>query len=112
MSTLDDLRIDADREAELDRCDALHSYPMSEDVDCSGCAEKRQQRHEDDELEGEGSRHHAHVGTLHWANGWPMQTCSSCFELIDHRDCLECASDEHRGRQISETERRYAWGDS
>lgn len=57
------------------------------------------------------SPHHAHVGTLHFANGWPMQLCSSCFETIDHRACLECASATSEGRQIHESERRQAWGD-
>lgn len=57
-----------------------------------------------------GSVHHDHVGTLHFANGWPMQLCSGCFEKIDHRDCLECASADEQGRQISEGERRDAWG--
>lgn len=111
MSTIEELRSDAQRELELDRCDALHSYPGAEETDCDSCLDKRQQRHEDDEQEGKGSRHHADVGTLHHANGWPMQLCSSCLELVDHRDCLECASTTSEGRQISESERRHAWGD-
>lgn len=57
-----------------------------------------------------GSEHHEHVGTLHFANGWPMQLCSSCLEQIDHRVCLECRDAKREGRQISEGERRNAWG--
>ena len=59
----------------------------------------------------ESSPHHAHVGTLHFPNGWPMQTCSSCLETIDHRRCLECGDAQSIGRQIHESERRAAWGD-
>ena len=99
--------LDAQRESMLDRCDELHADEPEDD--CPGCEQRAQIARED--AEHEGSVHHAHVGTLHFANGWPMQLCSSCLETIDHRACLECGDSKPEGRQIHESERRAAWGD-
>ena len=50
MSTIEDLRIDAEREVMLDRCYALHTPPEGAPEDgCPGCEERAQIALEDDE---------------------------------------------------------------
>lgn len=52
MSTPEDLRADADREAMLDRCDGLHADAGIVDPDCPGCAEREQIAREDADADG------------------------------------------------------------
>jgi hypothetical protein len=49
VSTLDDLRADADRELLLDRCDVMHFDAEYFDPECRGCTERLEIAVEDDD---------------------------------------------------------------